>query len=285
MRTIFSLISLLCIIISGLLIISIPFVGLFKVFSLFPEWVYVILFLGVVIPYLAKEDAKAEALKKQLQERNNAVVNPIEIAKVNAKPNEPEVVSKSEIFPQPPTRSDARVVHLTIQPVKGTDMISEILCTNPFIVAADDNGSLIGEYEERGINKVYIKLCQQKKKLDVLNGTEEILNMRYAYLTGTMEELSELVSKHSLSIGSQIAGRIILVESLFKSWKGQKAKVDEKTGNTVGFTFEDRFYPVYARYHFTEDVNARDDELNYFKAKYCFRDYDLKPGDILPSFV
>jgi hypothetical protein len=256
MRSILSVVSFLCVIIGGFLIISIPFVGLFKVGELFPAWFYIVVFLGIVIPYMLKEDVNDNS-------QQNA--------------EQPKIMASSSNLQQP-TKAD-NIQYKNIEGVIDLDSISAIMSLYPYITPADDKGSIIGLVENT--QGGFIRLCQQKKRFDPPSGKVEILYSRIAYLTGSLEDLNGLIERHRLQIGSQLKGKIILVESLMPSWKGHGAKVDDR-GNTVGYRFNDRFYPVYAKYVFVDDINASDNVMNFYKAKYFFRDYDLRPGDMLP---
>lgn len=272
MRSFFILLSILCHVIGGLLVISIPLIGVLKVFSLFPEWVYIILFLGVIIPYIINEDKKNEAINKQQQERKESAI-------VTEKKEELQLASKD----------DDKIENLNIQRLNDSGTISEILRLNPFIVASDNNIGLIKEVTINGTQKGIIKLCQQKMKYNIADGSKQIIETRFAFLMGDLEKVHEIINKHDLKIGSQISGKIILVESLAPSWKGHKSKIDIKTGKPIGFTFpenqypfRDRLYPVYEKYIFVDDTSTCDYVMNYSRAKDFFKDYDLEPGDILP---
>lgn len=259
MRSILSVVSLLCIIIGGFLVISIPFVGIFKVFSLFPSWFYIVVFLGIVIPYIVKETINDNSFRNTEQ---------------------PKRVISIDIL-QPPTNADT-IQYKNIEVITGLDSVAAITGLYPHVTSADDRGAIIGVMEDTQGKEGFIKLSQQIKKVDLSSGKVQILDSRTAYLTGSIGELNEFIEKHGLQIGSQIKGKIVLVESLIPSWKGHRAKLG-RNDNTVGYTLNGRFYPVFTKYIFVQDVNACDDVMNEMKAKYFFSDYDLKPGDILPT--
>jgi hypothetical protein len=91
-----------------------------------------------------------------------------------------------------------------------------------------------------------------------LNGSFVNSRKRVAFLTGTMEELSSILKQNKLGAGSQIPGKILQIESLEPMWKGQSSKVNPQTGEAIGVTVGDKFYPVYMQQRFTEDMNATD---------------------------
>lgn len=268
MRTLIGFISIFCIAISALLIISIPFLGLFRVFSLFPEWFYTFLFLGILVPYMIDEENQMAKENKQQKKNDESIV-----------------VTKKESILQLPSKLDTKIENLTIQLIKDTGSIDEKYGAYPFLIAADDIGNVVGVYKEDEEAKAFMKLCHRIKQYNVYKRTFEILDTRYAYITGADKELYEVISKNNLEIGSQIRGKIILIESLFNSWKGHKPKIDFKTGKTVGYTFENTFYPVFVRYMFTDDFKNFDRKLNRDLARTYFSDYGLQPGDTLPSFI
>jgi hypothetical protein len=259
MRSILTVVSFLCIIIGGFLVISIPFVGIFKVFSLFPSWFYIVVFLGIVIPYMLKEAVNDNSHQNTEQQKQVTLNN----------------------TSQPPTKADT-IQYKNIEVVTALDSVAAITCLYPHVTSADDAGAIIGVMENTQGKEGFIKLSQQRKKVELSSGKVQILDSRTAYLTGSIEELNEFIEKYGLQIGSQIKGKIILVESLIPSWKGHRAKIG-RNGNTVGYSLNGRFYSVYVKYIFVQDANACDDVMNYMKAKYFFKDYDLKPGDILPT--
>lgn len=84
---------------------------------------------------------------------------------------------------------------------------------------------------------------------------------RFAFLTGTLKELSLFADKHNLEVGSEIEGRIVVMESL--------SPVDEKNPETgikypnaaakaegIACTLDDQ--PVYRRTIFTKSPDMLD---------------------------
>lgn len=100
-----------------------------------------------------------------------------------------------------------------------------------------------------------IMIAQEKV---TLNGGFMNASTRYAFLSGTVEFLESLIKRHKLEHGSDIPGQIIVLESLNPFFEGQQPKINPSTKAPIGFTVNDKFYPVYYQTRFTEDMNAKD---------------------------
>lgn len=236
MRMIFGFIHLSCIIISGFLIVSIPFVGIFKVFSFLPGWVYTVLFLGVVIPFIA-EDGKQQSNHEGSKDLN--------------------VRDKSPHFS-----------HQKIDSLEAirTDQSGELLRIYPQLIAVDNDAKLVGEFFEKGKKLGYIKLCQERW-VTYLDDREEIIEVRRVNLSCEFELLQELIKNQNLKIGSLVSGRINRKDSLIRYRKDQMPIVHLVDGYFLTFDFEGRNFPVYSKYVFEKDLSKEDERMTYEKAK------------------
>lgn len=91
-----------------------------------------------------------------------------------------------------------------------------------------------------------------------INGSFVNSRKRVAFLTGTMDELLNIVKSNKLVNGSQVPGKIIQIESLQPMWKNQTPKMNPQTAEEIGVTVNGTFYPVYMQQRYTEDMNAQD---------------------------
>jgi hypothetical protein len=81
---------------------------------------------------------------------------------------------------------------------------------------------------------------------------------KVAFVTGTIEQLANLIKLHGLKAGSQIAGKIVQIESLVPMWKGQEPKMNPNTAEVVEIDVAGKKYPVYMQQRYTENASATD---------------------------
>lgn len=101
-----------------------------------------------------------------------------------------------------------------------------------------------------------IRLEQSTRSIN--GGSFMNVRRRTAFIAGTLEQLLFLVESNKLTNGSQFPGKITMAESLEPFWKGQDPKMNPQTAEQVGVTIGDKFYPVYMRMTYTEDMNKTD---------------------------
>lgn len=101
-----------------------------------------------------------------------------------------------------------------------------------------------------------IRLEQTNRSIN--GGSFMNVRRRTAFIAGTMEQLLLLVSSNKLVEGSQFPGKITISESLEPFWKGQDPKMNPQSAEQVGVTVGDKFYPVFMRMTYVEDMNKAD---------------------------
>lgn len=101
-----------------------------------------------------------------------------------------------------------------------------------------------------------IRLEQETTSL--AGGTFLNSRRRVAFMASTMETLAKVVAANKLVNGSQIPGKIMVTESLEPFWNGQNGKINPSTEEPIGVTVGERFFPVYLKMNYTEDMSAKD---------------------------
>jgi hypothetical protein len=120
----------------------------------------------------------------------------------------------------------------------------------PFL---DDQGNPKTDNRDRPIGSIMLT-----QSVRVMNGTFLNGANRVAFISGTIEELENIVKQNKLKVGSEVPGRIIQKESLTPFYPTQSAKINPQTQEAVGFTIGETFHPVYMQQIFVEDENTKD---------------------------
>jgi hypothetical protein len=290
MRTIFGLISLLCIIISGLLIINIPFLGLFKVFSLFPDWVYIVLFLGIVIPYLSKEDETDKPIKRV----NEQIVTPQatteeKIGTSNADVKQPVIAALKEDVHQHLCKGDTQIDYSTYEYFRWQENKQPISKFSPVKIAAV-NDSIINPYD---IETAY-DMCQmpyeyrdsrpygeikieQTVYIKKWKHSEFVKEKRYSTIIAPISELEERVNKNGWVNDSILPGAITIRELLSRVWIEEQERKE-----CFGFTSNGKFFEVHEAMGYSEDINIGDIYLTKEMAQKMVEDILNDNPDNLP---
>src|SRR5688572_19186444 len=95
-----------------------------------------------------------------------------------------------------------------------------------------------------------------------LNGSFLNNRRRVAFISGPIEALQTLLTSKKLEAGSQVPGKIIVKESIYPMWEGQTPKMNPQTKEKIGVTVGMKFYPVYMKMFFTENLEAKDTMVN-----------------------
>lgn len=162
MKTLLTIYIIISIVIGALIVIAIPFMGI-RVFAVFPEWFYIVLFMGFLAcgfanQYYADKEDKKDALVNKLQ---GVVYEPL--------------TGTSEIETN------------VLTPVESENELARITQIYPFIVSHDD-GTIVKEFEEDGKEKILLKLCQQTSQFDLVTGTKKIEFSRFAFISMQKEQ-------------------------------------------------------------------------------------------------
>lgn len=101
-----------------------------------------------------------------------------------------------------------------------------------------------------------IRLQQQTRSVNGGSFLNE--RNRVAFIGASIEVLERLVNENKLVDGSQFPGKIMVTESLEAFWPKQSCKINPNTAEQIGVTVDSKFYPVYLRMTYVEDINAKD---------------------------
>jgi hypothetical protein len=91
-----------------------------------------------------------------------------------------------------------------------------------------------------------------------LNGTFVNAGRRVAFISGTVDELNNIIKQNKLKDGSEVPGKIMIRESLNPLYHGQNPKMNPSTKEEVGFTVNGKFYPVYMQQLYTPNETTED---------------------------
>ncbi len=101
-----------------------------------------------------------------------------------------------------------------------------------------------------------IRLQQKTKSLN--NGSFLNVRNRVAFIGGALDQLLALIAENKLVDGSILPGKIMVTESLAPFWPNQTGKINPQTEEPIGVTVGEKFYPVYLRMTYTENMDAKD---------------------------
>jgi len=131
--------------------------------------------------------------------------------------------------------------------------------------------------DEGGRPLGYIRVEQKIQKL--IEGHISFEN-RVAFINGPVDALVSFVRSNKLKDGSTLSGKIIIKESLEPKWEGHNP-VTDNDGKQKGFSFSNKFYPLYRQYLYTEDINDCDEFVTEEQARDYFNS-NLRIVDDLP---
>lgn len=97
-----------------------------------------------------------------------------------------------------------------------------------------------------------------EQKNRTLNGSFLNSRNRVAFIGGTIEQLQAILKENNLVAGSKLPGKIIVTESLTEMWPKQTSKINPQTQEAIGVRVNDKFFPVFMKMTYTEDMNAKD---------------------------
>jgi len=98
----------------------------------------------------------------------------------------------------------------------------------------------------------------QQETTSLANGSFLNVRKRVAFISGSVELLTAIISGNGLKAGSALPGKIVITESLEPFWNGQNHKINPQTDEPIGVTINDKFYPVYMRMLYQEDGSGKD---------------------------
>jgi hypothetical protein len=125
-------------------------------------------------------------------------------------------------------------------------LVTKLVDKNTQEERVDLNGNVMGS----------IRLEQHVRST---NGTFMNSRNRVTFIGGIYADLVKLVEENKFVDGSEIDGKIVIIESLMPMWKNQTPKINPQTGALAGVVgLDGKMIPVYMQMRHTEDLNSRD---------------------------
>lgn len=84
---------------------------------------------------------------------------------------------------------------------------------------------------------------------------------RVAFISGRLDLLEQIVNNNKLEAGSELPGRITVIESLIPQYKNHMPKINPSTDTQIGVTIGTDFHPVYMRMLYDETGKVPDKML------------------------
>lgn len=125
---------------------------------------------------------------------------------------------------------------------------------NPLVTPiTDKSGNPKVDLEGRELGSIRLE-----QKCRTVSGTFLNSRNRVAFIGGTMDELGAIVKENNLKSGSELPGKLIVIESLAPMYKNHEPKMNPSTAEVVNITVGDKQFPVYAQTRYTTNDADRD---------------------------
>jgi hypothetical protein len=95
-----------------------------------------------------------------------------------------------------------------------------------------------------------------------LNGSFLNNRRRVAFISGSIEGLQKILDASKAQHGTEVPGKIVVKESIYPGWEGQQPKINPQTKKEIGVIVGEKFFPVYMKMFYTDNLNAKDVYVN-----------------------